>query len=280
MLDFAVNRNKGAETITIKSDKDASEECIRVKQSLLQSNLSFALGRGNYPQVPSVTFIVPAFNEEKNIGNVISGIISQMGRLCFPFEIIVVDDCSSDKTSLVASNYGVTLLSNKKNRGKGYCLKKALPHAKGDIIVTMDADGEHNPKEIPALLKPVLSGTDIVAGSRFKNGASDMTTKLNQMGNRMFNIAIMSLTGRQVTDSQTGFRVLKRCVLEEMDLVSDGYEVETEITVKSLKNGFVFVEKPITVERRKHGQSKLRLLSDSRKILQTILRVNFAPINH
>jgi glycosyltransferase involved in cell wall biosynthesis len=99
----------------------------------------------------AVTIIVPAYNEEKTVGQVLSETISIMDETDVPYEIIVVDDGSTDKTGLIASGHKVTLITNEKNRGKGYSLKRALQHAQGDIIVIMDADGEHKPKELPDL---------------------------------------------------------------------------------------------------------------------------------
>ncbi len=227
-------------------------------------------------RIPMVSIIIPAFNEEKNVANVISRTITVMDQMNLPYEIILVDDGSTDKTGLIASFFAVKILRNKTNRGKGYSLKRAFNHANGDIIVTIDSDGEHKPKEIAPLLEAVLNGFDIAAGSRFLNSQTAVTTKLNQMGNLFFNLTIMSLTGKRVTDSQTGFRVIKREVLEELNLQSDGYEIETEITVKSLKNGFTFRELPITVERRKFGTSKLNIIEDGKRIIKTILATSFA----
>jgi glycosyltransferase involved in cell wall biosynthesis len=227
-----------------------------------------------------VTVIMPAYNEEKTIGNVISDTASIMDGLGAPYEIIVINDGSTDKTGLIASNYKATVLTNETNRGKGYALRQALQYAQGDIIVTIDADGEHKPKEIPDLINPLLNGTDIVAGSRFLGNHLQSTTKLNRIGNFFFNIAIMTLTGKRVTDSQTGFRAIKRDVLDKLNLESDGYEIESEITVKGLRNGFAFKEKPISIERRKYSISKLKLLSDGTKILKTILKASFSEIKH
>lgn len=227
---------------------------------------------------PSISVIIPAYNEEKNIGNLLSETTSIMDSLYVPYEIIVVNDGSSDKTGIIASAYKATVLSNGKNRGKGYALRHALKFAQGDIIVTIDSDGEHKPKEIPDLLEPLYNGTDVVAGSRFLGQNAYVTTKLNQIGNLFFNVAIMSMTGKKVTDSQTGFRAMKRDVLDVLNLESDGYEIETEITVKSLRNGFVLQEKPVCVERRKHGQSKIKLLRDGKRIFRAILKASVARI--
>jgi glycosyltransferase involved in cell wall biosynthesis len=220
---------------------------------------------------PTVSVIIPAFNEERNVAKVLLGTIAVMDQLHLPYEIIFVDDGSTDKTGLIASTFKVNVLTNKKNCGKGYSLKKALQHANGDIIVTIDSDGEHKPKEIAPLLGAVCNGFDVAAGSRFMNNQTAVTTKLNQIGNHLFNLAIMSLTGKRVTDSQTGFRAVKREVLEKLDLQSNGYEIETEITVKSLRGGFAFKELPITVERRKFGTSKIKLINDGKKIFEAIL---------
>ncbi len=220
----------------------------------------------------TISVIIPAYNEENTIGTVISNTSQILDGLDVPYEIIVVNDGSTDKTGLVASTYKATVLTNSVNRGKGYSLRRALKLAQGEIIVTLDSDGEHKPKEIPDLLEPLSKGADVVAGSRFLGRQYDVTTKLNVVGNFLFNTAIMTLTGQRVTDSQTGFRAVKRDVLDKLNLVSDGYEIETEITVKSLCNGFVFQEKPISVERRKYSISKLKILSDGAKILKTIVK--------
>lgn len=228
----------------------------------------------------AVSIIIPAYNEEKTIGDVISETSSIMDGLQIPYEIIVVDDGSTDKTGQIASTYKAIVLSNEKNYGKGYSLRRAFQHASGDIIVTIDSDGEHKPKEIPDLIEPLFNGTDIVAGSRFLGSQGRATTHLNVIGNFLFNTAIMALTGKVVTDSQTGFRAVKRYVLDSLNLESDGYEIETEITVKGLRNGFSFKETPITVERRKYNVSKLKLLSDGTRILKTILKAKVAKIKH
>jgi hypothetical protein len=153
-----------------------------------------------------------------------------------------------------------------------------VKHSKGNIIVTIDSDGEHNPEEIPDLLTPLFEGSDVVAGSRFLGASQYITTKLNLLGNHIFNMAILALTGRTVSDSQTGFRAIKKDVFEKLNLESDRYEIETEITVKSLRNGFVFKEVPISVEKRRFDSSKIHLLSDGKKILTTIIRSSFLNI--
>ena len=264
---------KGEETLVQHSLLD-EKHFIREKSGFI-TDLDWEKEKSSR-QVPKVSIIIPAFNEEKSVANVISGTIMVMDKLNLPYEIIFVDDGSTDKSGGIASLFKVKVLVNKKNRGKGYSLKRALQHASGDIIVTIDSDGEHKPKEIAPLLEAVLNGIDVASGSRFMGNQADVTTKLNQIGNRLFNLAIMILTGKKVTDSQTGFRAIKREILKELRLLSDGYEIETEITVKSLKNGFVFREMPITVERRKFGASKLKIFEDGKRIIGTIIRTSIS----
>jgi glycosyltransferase involved in cell wall biosynthesis len=219
-----------------------------------------------------VSLIIPAYNEEETIGEVIRDTSEIMELYGLQYEIIVVNDCSTDDTERVALfTQKAIVFTNETNRGKGYCLRRALKQAHGDIIVTLDADGEHKPKEIPELLNALFEGNDIVAGSRFLNNQVDITSRINRLGNFFFNMTITTLTGRRITDSQTGFRAIKREIAEAFNLQSDGFEIESEFTIKSLRNGFRFKEVPITVERRKYNKSKIKIISDGTKILSTII---------
>jgi len=219
-----------------------------------------------------ISVVIPAYNEEKTISEVLEKTVQVMESMKAPYEIIVVDDGSTDKTREIASKYKVAVLSNGKNRGKGYALRKGFKHARGQIIITLDSDGSHDPKEIPKLIEPLYNGIDIATGSRFINN-KEVTTKLNKLGNKIINAIIMTLTGKYITDSQTGFRAIKRKVLQKINLKAQGYEIETEITVKGLKNGFKYIEIPINCKKRTHSCccSKLRILQDGIKILKTIL---------
>jgi len=222
-----------------------------------------------------ISVVIPAYNEEKTIGDVIYSTISTMENSRMPYEIIVVDDGSTDNTRRIATRYKATVLSNGKNKGKGYTLRKGFRYAQGDIVVTVDSDGTHKPKEIPDIIYPLFNGVDIVAGSRFLGHVNNSTSRLNQLGNFLFNVIIMILTGKRITDSQTGFRAFKKEVLQGTNLESIGYEIETEITVKGLKNGFVYQEKPINCKKRTYNISKLKILSDGVKILKTIFKAKF-----
>jgi glycosyltransferase involved in cell wall biosynthesis len=229
---------------------------------------------------PFISIILPALDEEKNIGKVVSEIVSVMTSHRLHFEVIVIDDGSTDETYDEALRWGAVVLSNNRTCGKGYCLRRGLVKARGDVIVTMDSDGEHLPNDIIRLLRYLFKGADVVAGSRFMDGSKNFHSQIHLFGNHLFNFAIRILTGKYVTDSQTGFRVLKRKVVDSLNLQSDGYDIEAEITVKSLRNGFAFKEVPISIKWREYGISRIRMLSDGRKILKTIIASSLSEVVH
>ena len=198
----------------------------------------------------SISIIIPAFNEGKTIGDVISRVTAIMENLRIPHEVVVVDDGSTDETKRVALASNAIVIGDGRNHGKGYAMRRAFCQARGEIIVTIDADGEHRPEEIPQLIYPLYNGTDIVGGSRFLGDGKNFTTRLNIIGNKLLNLAIMMMTGKYVTDSQTGFRAFKKTFLNQITLTSNGFEIETEITVKGLRNGFKLEEIPILCLRR------------------------------
>jgi len=220
-----------------------------------------------------ISVMIPAYNEEKNIEDTITRTKATLKTQKLPYEIIVVDDGSTDRTRSFARKQGVILIKVLKNRGKGFALRKAFQRATGDILITMDADGSHKPEEIPRLVTPLLNGADVATGSRFNGKMQKGSTKrLHILGNNIFNLIIMILTKKRITDSQTGFRAFKKRVIDEIKLFSNGYEVETELTVKSLRNGFTVYETPIAFEKRKNGVSRVNPLFDGLKIMTTILK--------
>jgi len=228
--------------------------------------------------LPFVSVVIPAFNEEKTIARVVSQTAIVLKLYGLSFEIIVVDDGSKDETYREACRCEVLVLSNERNRGKGYCLRKGLEKAKGEVVLMMDSDGEHRPIDVIRLLRPIIKGADVVAGSRFMNGDSKFSSGTHRFGNFLLNLAIMLLTGRHITDSQTGFRALRRKVIDELSLESEGFEIETEITVKSLRNGFVFAEVPVEVQMREYGLTRIKLAADGLKIFRAILKSSFVPL--
>jgi glycosyltransferase involved in cell wall biosynthesis len=226
---------------------------------------------------PVVSVIVPAFNEERNIGDTLTRICKVVESSSLACEIVVVDDGSTDGTREVAHRHKVVVLHNEKNGGKGSALHQGFKNARGDFMVTIDADGSHNPEDIPKVVDPVFHGADIVLGSRFANGqGKGSTTTLNFFGNKLINLVIWIMSGKRITDSQTGFRAYRRKLIEDLEIISKGYVVETELLMKSLGNGNVVREVPIAIQNRKNGHSHLNPLRDGFGILRSVIKFRIA----
>lgn len=220
------------------------------------------------------SIIIPAFNEEENLRQVLTELNMYANQIQMHREVIVVNDGSTDKTSEVGSNGGARVLSNGTNLGKAYCLKRGFEHAKGEIIITMDGDGSHDPNDIGKLVLPILNGTDIAIGSRFHSTEGKKTTsRVHLFGNYLISLAILLLTGRLISDSQSGFRAYKSMALRQFEIFSKGFAVETELTVKPLMKGFAVEEVPILVRKRINGSSRVRPIRDGFRIINVILQL-------
>jgi len=221
---------------------------------------------------PAISIIIPVFNEEFTIGDVIKRVKIALEKMSLPYEILVVDDCSTDNSLRVSLKSEVKVLSLREHKGKGYALRTGFESAKGDIIVTIDSDGSHNPEELPKLITPILRDeADIVIGSRFLDKENIFQNKLNKVGVQFLNLLIKVLTGRSISDSQSGYRALKSELIKGTRITSNGYEIESELLIKALKRGFRTKEIPIKFKQRTYGKSKLDPLQDGLKIFSTIL---------
>jgi glycosyltransferase involved in cell wall biosynthesis len=219
-----------------------------------------------------ISVVIPVFNEELTISNVIERLTKVMKKLGFKHEIIVVDDFSTDKSLEFSKSAGVKVLSLKMHMGKGYALRAGFAKARGEIITTIDSDGSHRPEELPQLLTPILQKkSDLVIGSRYLGQKPVAAKKLNATGVRLFNFLVKILTRAAVSDSQSGYRVMTSAVLRNMSLKSGGYEIESEMLVKIARQGFRVIEVPISFEQRTYGTSRLDPVIDGFKILLSIV---------
>jgi dolichol-phosphate mannosyltransferase len=219
-----------------------------------------------------ISVVIPVFNEELTIGSVIERLTAVMQKIGFKYEIIVVDDCSTDRSLEISKSQSAKVFSLKKHMGKGYALRAGFAKAKGDIITTIDSDGSHRPEELPRLLTPILRNkADLVIGSRYLGQKPVAAKKLNAAGVRLFNFLIKILTRAEVSDSQSGYRVMKSVVLKNMRLKSSEYEIESEMLVKTARHGFRVIEVPISFEQRTYGTSRLDPMVDGLKILLSIV---------
>jgi len=225
-------------------------------------------------KLSTISVVIPAYNEEKTVGSVVQRVHRVLQDLGMPYEILVVDDGSTDGTARIASQSGAVLVSNGVNRGKGHSLCMGIEKSGGSIVVTMDADGSHQPEEIPKLLFPILRRNprvDAVIGSRFLGELEESAmSKLHFVGNKIICLVMRILTGKWVTDSQSGFRAYRREVFDSVRIKSKGFDIETELTIKALVNGFNLVEVPITCRGRVDSVSRLNTFTDGFAVFRTI----------
>lgn len=187
--------------------------------------------------------VIPAYNAEAFLPQVID-------RLSFyapEVDKLVVNDGSSDGTLEAAQRSGAKVISHRTNLGKGRALKTGFNFALKndyDLVVTMDADGQHDPKSLPAmLLHQKVTKADIVIGSRMSN-IEDMPIG-RRFSNTITSLVISLCTEQTILDSQCGYRVIKRAVLESVTLLDSGYMLESELLIKAGKLGFKIVFCPI-----------------------------------
>jgi glycosyltransferase involved in cell wall biosynthesis len=224
------------------------------------------------PKQKLVSIIIPVYNEESTLGNVIERVQAAMTQTGLQFEVIVADDHSFDNSLQVAKAYPVRVYSLVAHVGKGMGLRAGFAKAKGDVIVTIDSDGSHRPEELPKVLAPVLQDqADLVIGSRYLHQKNVATKKLNAFGVKLFNRLIQMFIGVFVTDSQSGYRAMKKEVLQKLHLKSGGYEIESEMLVKTAKGKYRVLEVPISFEQRTYGRSGVDPLRDGFRIFISII---------
>lgn len=189
--------------------------------------------------------LLPAYNEEVSIASMI--ILSEN----YADEVIVVDDGSNDRTAQIAEKTNATVIRHEKNKGKGVALKTGFDYVKNkdfDILVTIDADGQHNPSEIPQVIQPIVDKkADIVNGSRYINGGSKNTPTYRRVGQTVLDSATNLASGVKLTDSQSGFRAFSRYSLDHFNFDPDGFGIESDMIIEAVNNNLKICEVEITV---------------------------------
>lgn len=195
--------------------------------------------------------VIPAFNEEKTIGNIVRE------TMCFADEVLVMNDGSSDKTSKIARDLGAMVLDLRVNRGLGSALRVGIKAAlmRGvDTVVTLDADGQHNPSDIKKITEPILKDeADVVIGVRTEMGG--MPVK-RQLANYIANLITFFLFGIWVKDSQSGFRAFGKRAVELIDLKTSRMEVSSEIISEIKDKNLRLIEIPIKPIYTEYSMSK------------------------
>ncbi|MEX2161786.1 MAG: glycosyltransferase family 2 protein [Anaerolineales bacterium] len=222
-----------------------------------------------------LSVIVPVYNEQSTAAE----ILKRLQAVALADEIIVVDDGSTDGTAALLQGLRggpLSVITHTKNRGKGAAVRSGIEAARGDLILIQDADLEYDPRDIPALLKPIHEGlADVVYGSRFLGGPRRPTMYWHMVANKLLTFATNILYNNILTDMETGYKLFRREVLQQIRIRSNGFDFEPEVTAKILKRKVHLYEVPISFNPRDYSEGKKIGFKDAILALWALLKYRF-----
>ena len=232
-----------------------------------------------------LSIIIPVFNEERTINQLLKKVNNIKLPKYISKEIIVVDDFSTDNTSKILSqiqNINFKYIRHEKNYGKGAAVRTGFSKAKGDYIIIQDADLEYNPEDYLKLLQPILDGKiQVVYGNRFENyplnfwGKNKTVLPIHWISNMILAAITNILYGSNLRDMETCYKLFNRNILKSLKLKAKGFEFEPEITAKILKLNIPIVEIPINVKPRTYEEGKKIGWKDGIIAIWTLVKYRF-----
>lgn len=220
----------------------------------------------------ALSVVIPAYNEAESVGEV----VGRLRQLKPAAEIIVVDDGSTDNTAAIALAAGAKVLRQPYNKGNGAAVKAGIRAAHGDVILMLDADGQHSADDIDSLLDKIPQ-YDLVVGARTRG--SD-TRLIRDIGNAIFNAFSSYMVDRRIPDLTSGFRAVRRArIMEFVNLLPNGYSHTSTSTVAFIKAGYSVAFVPFR-SRKQRGKSQVRWFRDGWRFLLIITRISmlFTPM--
>jgi len=224
----------------------------------------------------NLSVIVPVYNEAGSIRE----ILRRVETTGLAREIVVVDDGSTDETRAILKELDgkglIRVFLHESNQGKGTALRTGFSNARGDVLLIQDADLEYDPREYPNLLRPIEEGVaDVVYGSRFLGAGRRPILFWNMVANRMLTLLTNILYNNILTDMETGYKVFRRKVIENMPLHARRFEFEPEFTAKILKRKVRIFEVPIVFYPRDYSEGKKIKIKDAFAALWALLKYRF-----
>jgi glycosyltransferase involved in cell wall biosynthesis len=234
------------------------------------------------PESPLVSVVVPIYNEEQTLAQVVEELIALGLRM----EILLVNDGSTDGTAQVMARLAeqhpeVHALHQPRNRGKGAAVRRGFDESTGDIVLIQDADLEYSPKDIPALIDPLVTGVaDAVFGTRLRGGAHPQRAHLfwHYAGNRFLTLLANVLYNTTISDMEVGYKAFRGDLVRGLTLVSDDFRIEPELTAKILRlgHGIRLYEVPISYYGRSYAEGKKITWKDGFGAVEALLRFRFS----
>lgn len=228
--------------------------------------------------IKKLSIIIPVYNEEKTVTQVIKQVLNSDTKK-LKKEIIIVDDSSTDNTKELLSKINdkrIKIFYHTKNKGKGSAIRTALNYTSGDLVLIQDADLEYDPSDYPKLIKPFEDDkVKVVYGSRYLKNYKTEYLMLHYIGNVFLTFFTNLLYGSKITDMETCYKMISSDVIKALNLKSNRFGIEPEITAKILKKGYKITEVPIRYKTRSFAQGKKITWKDGIKAFYLLIKYRF-----